>query len=194
MASHQKKGLKTRATFVFADESGFSERPPVRRTWAPKGKTPIIKSTGSWKARSVIGAIAGTPQRGKPRLFLRITKGTVRSPHVQRYLQHLRRHIRGKVMLVWDGLAAHRSKIVKVYTEQQKSWLTIHRFPAYAPELNPQEYVWSAMKGKDTANFCPDDIAGLDSRIRQSGQRLRRRSCILTGCFVKSGLFTEKEC
>ena len=144
--------------------------------------------------RSVIGSIACTPRGLKPRLFLRIATGTVRSPEVRQYLQHLRRHIRGKVILVWDGLPAHRANMVKDYVKRQESWLTVYRFPAYAPELNPQEYVWSSMKGKDTANFCPDNIEELDGRIRKSGQRLRRNPSILTGCLIKSELFKKKGC
>ena len=142
----------------------------------------------------MIGSIACTPQGLKPRLFLRIITGTVRAPEVRRYLQHLRRHIRGKVILLWDGLPAHRAAIVKDSVRRRASWLTVYRFPAYAPELNPQEYVWSAMKGKDTANFCPDALEELDGRIRMSGQRLRRSPSILTGCLIKSELFKRKEC
>lgn len=173
---------------VFEDEAGFSERPSVRRTWAPKGKTPIITSTGSWKTRTVAGAIACKPKGNDPRLFLRIIRGTMRAPEAIRLIKNLRRHIRGKVILIWDGLPAYRAKIVQEYLRSQRSWLTVYRFPGYAPELNPQEYVWASVRAKDTGNFCPDTMEALDQQIRKSGRRLRRHPDILKGCLLKFGL------
>lgn len=178
---------------MFEDEAGFSDRPSVRRTWAPRGKTPIIVSAGGWKTRTIAGAIACKANGYAPRLFLRIVRGTMRAPEAIRLIKNLRRHIRGKVILVWDGLPAHRAKLVKAYLHAQRSWLNVYRFPAYAPELNPQEYVWSVIRAKDTGNFCPENMEQLDQQIRKSGRRLRRHSDILTGCLLKSGLF-KKQC
>lgn len=177
---------------VFEDEAGFSDRPSVRRTWAPRGKTPIITSAGGWKTRTIAGATACTPTGNHPRLFLRMVRGTMRAPEAIRLIKNLRQHIRGTVILIWDGLPAHRAKMVQTYVKQQQSWLTVYRFPAYAPELNPQEYVWSAIRAKGTSNFCPSDMQELDERIRKSGRRLRRHPDILAGCLVRSGLFTKK--
>jgi hypothetical protein len=71
----------------------------------------------------------------KTRVHLNWVAGTVRSAEVVRFLQHLRRHIRGRVVLLWGGLHAHRSRETRVYLEANTRWLTVHRLPAYAPEL-----------------------------------------------------------
>lgn len=194
MAFPPKKGLKTRATMVFEDEAGFSERPTVRRTWALRGHTPIIRSSGSWKKRTATGALVCTPRGGHPRLMVRISAGAMRAPDALRFLAGLRRHCRGRVMVFWDGLPAHRAKIVRAFITTQRAWLEVHRFPAYAPECNPQEYIWSVLKGKDTANYCPKDIADLDRRIRSGKRRLQRHADILTGCLQRSGLFPRRKC
>lgn len=189
MAFHQKKGLRLGATFVFEDESGYSERPTVRRTWAPKGKTPVIRSTGSWKTRSAIGMIACSGLGRKPKLLLKIKKGSVVSEDIITALSHLRRHVKGGIFLLWDGLPSHRSKMAREWIEGNSSWLTAFRFPAYAPEFNPVEYLWSASKTKDFANYCPKNISELEKRIRKSRERIRKSPDLLRGFLKKSGLF-----
>lgn len=154
--------------------------------------TPIIRSTGSWQVRSVVGVILCAPDGRRTRLCLRIFKGTVRSPHVVRCLKELRRHLRGRLILLWDGLGAHRSKETTAFLATQQYWLEAKRFPAYAPELNPVEYFWSAMKRKDLANVCPDSLKDLDGRIRNAGKRMRRRPDLLRGFLNASGLFNKE--
>ena len=189
VALHPKKGCKNRVTFVFEDESGYSERPTVRRTWAPKGHTPIIRSTGSWKNRTAIGMLACDARGKKPRLLLRILRSSARSPDFVTTLKHLRRHVRGKVFLLWDGLGGHWSKEVRAHIRANRSWLTVFRFPAYAPELNPAEGIWSASKSKDSANFCPKDVAELEEQMKKSRARIQRHPDVMSGCLKESGLF-----
>jgi transposase len=116
-------------------------------------------------------------------------RGAVRNPDFIHFLKRLRRHLRRKLILLADRLPAHRSKNARQYFKSQKHWLTIEWFPAYAPELNPVEYLWSASKRKDFANFCPETSALLDKRIRQSIRRIRRKPNLLTGFLKASQLF-----
>lgn len=141
--------------------------------------------------RSVTGALLTTPRGKRPRLFFRFSPRTITAPEVIRFLRHLRRHVRGRVILLWDGLPPHRAKIVWNFIAANHSWLTVERFPAYAPELNPQEYVWAALKTKDTANVCPENLIDVDRRIRAGVRRLRRLSGVLRGCLQASKLFTN---
>jgi len=126
----------------FLDESGISEKPVVAGTWAPEGKTPTIFSKSSWKSLSLSGTIIVTPNGQRPKMFLRVFHGSIKDRHIIRYLKELKKHSRGKkLLLIWDGLPAHRSKKVKEYIKNQKSWLRVKRLPAYAPELNPVDYL-----------------------------------------------------
>ena len=95
VAGSKENAARRGATIVFVDESGFSERPAVRRTWAPRGQTPVLTHRfRSWNNLSVIGALAyraRSPQHA--RVFLMTHPGAVRSPQVVRFLRHLRRHV-----------------------------------------------------------------------------------------------------
>lgn len=192
MAPDKKGALKRNATLVFWDESGISEQPTVRRTWAARGRTPILRTTGNrWSARSILGMIACRPDGSKPRLVFRIAARTVNTEEIVRTLAHLRRHTRGAVLLLWDNLSSHRSGGALRELRRSRPWLAAERFPAYAPELNPVEAFWSALKRKDLGNACPDGLPDLDRRIRRGVRRLRRRTDVLAGCLRASGLFQD---
>lgn len=188
MASHSKKGAELNARIAFLDESGISERPSVRRTWAPKGKTPVIFSTGSWSTRSVIGVIVCSPTGGSPRLYLRIFFGAISQKHEIVFLKEFRRHEQGSLILLWDRLAVHRAKTVKEYIASCHN-LAAEHFPPYAPELNPVEYVWATGKNHDLANLYPDGLRDLDRHIRNMKKRLKRRVDLLQGFLKESSLF-----
>jgi transposase len=138
----------------------------------------------------VIAALAyptRSPERSRVLLFTH--PGPIRSREVVRFLRHLRRHLAGPVVLFWDGLNAHRSLETRAHLEAQRSWLTVHRLPAYAPELNPVEGVWAWFKGTATANLCPDGLAPLRQRLRTGRRRLSRHCDLLRGFLHKAGLF-----
>lgn len=190
VAGTAKKGALLKVTFCFYDESGFSEKPPIRRTWGKRGKTPIITSTGSWKSLSVTGIIAVKAHRKRPRAYFTVQKGAVRALDTIRTLRHLTHCVRGGIALLWDGLPAHRAKIVKEFLSAYKHrFKMVERFPAYAPELNPQEYLWSASKGKDMSNFCPSKDNDLGTQTKKSLRRIQRTESVLQGALRKSGLF-----
>ena len=192
MVADKKKARKFGLKLGFLDETGLSERPTVRRTWAPKGKTPVIRSTGSWKSRSVIGVILCTASGRAPKLFVRIFKDTITADKVIRFFKELRRHVKGKIILVWDRLPAHRAKKVQAFLDTQKHWLTVEWLPGYAPELNPVEYLWSAAKAKDWANLYVDTIGDVEVNIRKGARRFRRNPNLITSCLKASTLFDKE--
>ncbi|UPK65286.1 transposase [Rhodococcus pyridinivorans] len=74
-------------------------------------------------------------------------------------LTELRGHFAGeKLIVLWDGLMAHRSRAMTAWLATQRDWLHVERLPAYAPELNPIEQVWGNMKSTELANLCPDTL------------------------------------
>lgn len=189
LAGSPKKGLLTKTTFAFHDETGFSDRPTVRYTWAKRGHTPHIKSTGGWKHRSVLGTLLCRPDSNHPRFLFTVQKKGVRAKTFLKYLEKLKQHQRGRhLTLFLDGLPAHKAEIVQTWIENNRGWLTVHRFPSYAPEYNPAEYVWSATKSKDHGNRCPKDMAALERRIRKGLKRVSQTS-ILKGCLKASRLY-----
>jgi len=175
-------------TLIFMDESGFSEGSVIRRTWAPRGQTPVVRPKGrSWRWMSAIGATVYGPRRSN--LLLLFQPGPVRGPGVLRFLKHLRRHTKGRVLLLWNGLQAHRAAIVKEWLAANRDWLAVEQLPAYAPELNPVEGLWAWLKSNCLANVCTDDLTPLVRRVRNGSHRLRRRPDVIEAFLGQAGLF-----
>ena len=194
LAGGKKKARCRGATIVFLDESGFSQRPPVRRTWAPRGQTPVlIHRQRSWQQLSAIGALSyrATPHRRllRTNLYLKTLPGSVHSADLIQFLRHLRRHVHRPVVLLWDGLQAHRSAEMRTFLITHRSWLTAERLPAYAPELNPVEGLWSWMKQTRVANFCPMGLDPIRRRVRMGRNQLARRQDLIESFLHKARLF-----
>lgn len=188
MAGSKKNAARRGATIVFVDESGFSERPSIQRSWAPRGQTPFLSHRfGHWQNLSAIGAVAYSPAGRRARFFLMLVRGAVRSEHIIRFLKLLHQHVPGLIILIWAGINPHRSLATRHFIEEQ-GWLTVVRLPAYAPELNPVEGVWSWFKRVVVGNFCPDGLDRLTRVLRRARRRLTRRRPLLLGFLHKSGL------
>ena len=111
------------------------------------------------------------------------------------FLVQLRRQFRGKkVILVWDGLPSHRSRIMTKHLEKQTRWLTVVRLPSYAPELNPVESLWGNIQGKELANRSVDDLGGMVDGVRQGFSRIDSQGELLQS-FLKTcwSLFRPKD-
>lgn len=85
-----------------------------------------------------LSAMAGITWR---RFYFRLFPGAVKGPQVIEFLQALRRQLRQPLLVIWDGLPAHRSRAVRDYVEAQDGAIQLERLPAYALELNPVEYI-----------------------------------------------------
>jgi transposase len=89
-------------------------------------------------------------------------------------LGQLRAFLAGqKATLVWDGPPAHRSKLMRAWLRQQRSWLVVEPLPAYAPELNPVEPLWSSLKGTELANLACDTLEEVVAAAERGVQRIR---------------------
>jgi transposase len=188
LAGGKKNAARRGATIVFIDESGFSERPSIQRSWAPRGQTPVLRHRfGHWQNLSAIGGVAYSPAGRRTRFFLMLVREAVRSQHIIRFLKLLHQHLPGPIIVIWDGINPHRSVATRRFAEEQ-AWLTVVRLPAYAPELNPVEGVWSWFKRTVVGNFCPDGHDLLGRILRLARRRLTRRRPLLLGFLHKSGL------
>lgn len=118
-----------------------------------------------------------------------IHAGTVNSERVTAFLRSLRRHIPGRILLLWDGLPAHRSAHTARFLAANRHWLSVERLPAYAPELNPVEYLWAHLSATDLANFTADDLDILARQIRKGTRRVRRHPDLPRAFLTHSGLF-----
>jgi hypothetical protein len=124
---------------VFWDESGASLLPVTRRTWAPRGVTPVIDHHFKWKRCSMAAALC-YGSGGGAQLAFHHQLDAYNTPTLIGALGELCRALGGqKATLLWDGLPAHRSLAMAAWLRRQRSWLVVEPLPGYAPELNPVE-------------------------------------------------------
>ncbi len=131
----------------------------------------------NWQALSAIAGVTWW------NFYFRLFPGAICSPQVVEFLKHLQRHLPGDLLVIWDGVTMHRSKLVKEFVAQQAGRLVLEFLPAYAPELNPVEYLWGYWKQHELPNFCPKTYAHLSDAARRALRRMRRRRPTLVTAF-----------
>jgi hypothetical protein len=170
VAQDQKGARVNSAWLVFFDESGISLLPVTRRTWSPRGVTPVLRHRCNWKRASMAGALgyhASDAGRG-PRLCFHVQKDSYDTVSLVGVLTQLKAFYQGqRVVLLWDGLGAHWSRAMLGWLDGQRDWLTVERLPAYAPELNPVEGLWANLKAVELANFAGDTVVEVADAAEQ---------------------------
>lgn len=167
---------------MFVDESGLSQRPHVVRTWAPRGQTPVLKHSGSWKNLSAAAGVTFTD------LYFRLYSGAMRAEQIIHFLGQLQRQINSKLLLVWDNLPAHRSRAVREWLARQKGRIWAEHLPAYAPELNPVEYVWSYWKSHLLRNFRPRSEEELHEAARWGLRKVQAKQTLVAAFWQQAEL------
>ena len=137
-----KKRAKARgARIFFGDEASIRSDYHSGTTWAPKGETPVIRTTG---ARFKINMLSVISARGELR-FMLTEKGLTADLFIE-FLKRLMKGADGPVFLILDGHAVHRSRKVRAFVESTEGMLELYFLPGYSPELNPDETVWAHVK------------------------------------------------
>lgn len=153
------------------------------RTWAPRGKTPVlhVKLT-----HDHLSAISGITLDG--RLFMQVQEDPYDAEGVVRFLRVLLRKIRGKVLVIWDGSPIHKGQPVKDYLARGAAKrLHLERLPGYAPDVNPDEGIWNYLKRVELKNCCCAELAELRSELRRAKERLRHKRHIIRSCSAHCG-------
>jgi transposase len=145
----------------------------------------VIRETFGWKSLSLIGAISLW------RILFRIHPGAIKGPQVVDFLKVLRRHMPQPFMVIWDGAPIHRSKVVSDYVASTNGHIVIERLPAYAPELNPAEYIWAHLKQHEIGNLLVKEAWQLRHYASVALKRMRRRPRIIRACFSQASLWPE---
>ena len=187
MAPYQKGARRGGRSIVFIDESGPMLQPVVRRTWSPRGETPIIKSWDRRDRLSAVSALTIPPLRRRLGLHFDVLDHNVRWPDAYRFLSSLLSKLRRPITVVLDRLNAHRSAIPRL-KERFGSRVEVEWLPPYAPELNPVEGVWCHTKHDDLANYIPEDVDDLNRNVERSLRRTRTERDLLRSFFEGAGL------
>jgi DDE superfamily endonuclease len=189
VAQDQKGARAESAWIVFFDESAISLIPPVRRTWSPRGQTPILRHRFGWKKASMAAALGYHADGSKARLCFHLQQPSYNTDSLIGVLEQLAGFYAGqRVVLVWDGLSAHWSTRMRAWLDSQRDWLRVERLPAYAPELNPVEYLWANLKGAELANLPTITLGEVADAAQQGIQRVCDSDDLVAGFLAHTGL------
>jgi transposase len=148
------------------DETGLFLNPVVRRTWSLIGQTPVLDTDGGHRHKvSVIGGVSVSPKAQRLGFyFASEPDGFFTAEKIVPFLRDLLKHLRGKVIVVWDRGNNHKGPIIREFLKRSRR-LHLEMLPPWAPEYNPMEDVWSWLKYGELANFTPVDIPELDDAV-----------------------------
>jgi transposase len=157
-------------------------QPVVRRTWAPRGQTPVLDCWDRHDRLSVISALTVSPQRRRLGLYFDIFDHNIVAEDFEQFVANLLRRIGRPITLVMDRWQVHKSGARKLQ-ERFGHRVGVEWLPAYAPELNPVEHVWSHTKHSDLANYIPEDVLRLGKSVAKSLRDKQANQSLLRSFF-----------
>lgn len=162
-------------------------QPLLRRTWALRGQTPVIKAWDRHDRLTAVAALALTPKRRRCDLYFELLGHNAKAEDFFWFLVNLRTEIGRPLTIVWDRLSAHL-KAARTFMELGCRWIRFVYLPPYCPELNPVEHVWSTTKWGRLANWPAPDIDTLENRVEEDFRRQSEEQAVLRGHFHQAGL------
>jgi hypothetical protein len=164
--------------------------PLVRRSWQPRGQTPVLRQRGRRLDKvAAVAALCVSPRRDRVRLYSRLhPKAEIGARQVAGLLRQLNQELKQPCVLVWDCLNAHRAKRTRQFAEDSNS---LHPFflPANAPELNPVKYAWGYLKMNPLANQPTFEIEKLAAPAHRHTRSLQSNGLLLRSFPRHSPLF-----
>jgi DDE superfamily endonuclease len=199
VATGKKLAAERGAWICFEDEAGHTLRPPKARTWAPRGHTPVIPVSGKGSGRiSIAGLFCVRPGQRAHLLYRakvhRARKGERRSFAETDYaalLDAAHQYLKAEIVLIWDNLNTHISTAMRRLITS-RHWLHVIQLPAYAPDLNPTESVWSHVK-RSLGNLAVTGVDHLAAVVRNRLKRIQYRPDLLTSFLTHTGLTIDLE-
>jgi transposase len=173
------------------DETGFMLQPVVRRTWAPRGDTPIHRRSERHDRLTTIGALTVSPKQRRLGLYFRLDEQNATTDSVTRFVATLRRQLRRALWIIWDRLNVHRSAVRKL-SDHYGTDIVFDFLPGYAPQLNPVERVWSHTKYGQLANYLPQDLRELGERVTECLSAKKNNHDLLHAFFRHAGLLLPR--
>jgi transposase len=184
----RRRAKRLGARIFFLDEAGFQSDPPLGRTYGLKGKTPVVKTSGQRQSLNVISAVNA---RGE---FWAVTyTGKLNAEAFVVFLENFMQSWTGKVFLVVDGHPAHKASLVKAYVQKRQGRLELHFLPPYAPDLNPDEFVWSHMKQNGVSKKPLKQKESLQKRIDQDLNALKKNRQLVRSFFCAASVVYAKD-
>ena len=173
-----EQARQNKAEIYFWDESGFRADTVHGKTWGVKGQTPVIERPGQRQSISAASAV-----NAKGGFWFATYQGALTAELFVKLLKQMMRGRTNAVHLVVDGLSAHKTAMVRDYIASTEGRLTIHILPGYAPDLNPDELVWSYVKRTGVARNPLRAGEKLEIRIDQQLRDVKKNKALLRSFF-----------
>lgn len=168
------------AEILFGDEAGVRSDAHAGTTWAPRGQTPVVRTTGERFGLNMISAVSG---RGHLRFM--VVQGRVTAARFVEFLRRLVYRAKSPIFLIVDGHSIHRSRSVSRFLQSLQGRLRLFYLPPYSPELNPDELVWNDLKNQGVGRMVIEGAAHLHYAV-VSHLRLLQRCPALVRAFFRS--------
>src|SRR4029453_18869495 len=177
------------AQLFFWDESGFRADAVHGKTWGRRGKTPVVQRPGQRQSMSAASAV-----QARGAFWFCTYQGALNAELFIELLKKMMRHRKRPVHLVLDGLPAHKKALVKDYVQSTDGRLTLHFLPGYAPDLNPDELVWSHVKRTGTARRPLQQGEKLHERIAEELLAVQRNRPLVRSFFRAPSVSYISDC
>lgn len=142
----------------------------------------MLQYSFNWKQLSLIAGVTWW------RFYFRFFHGAITGVQVVEFLKALKSTIGRKLLVIWDGLPAHRSRLVRDYIESIDGDIVLERLPSYAPELNPVEYLFGHAKQHELANLCLDTIEEVKRYATRRLKAMQRRPRLIQAFWQQAEL------
>ena len=184
----KKRAKRVGAKIFFLDEAGFQSDPPLGRTYGLKGKTPVVVTSGQRQSLNVISAVNA---RGE--FWAATYTGKLNAEAFVAFLKDFMKGQRGKIFLVVDGHPAHKANRVSDYVGSLEGRLELHPLPTYAPDLNPDEFVWSHMKKNGVSKKPLKKNESLSNRIEEDLANIKANPHLVRSFFCAESVVYAKD-
>ena len=174
----KKRAKRRGAEIFFLDEAGVRSDAPLGRTWGEKGHTPEVPTSGH---RQSINAISAVNALGA--FWYQVYSGKLNKETFTLFLKDFLRRRRSPVFLVVDKHPAHVAKVVAEFVQSVKGKLEIHFLPGYAPDLNPDEFVWNHLRQKGVTKKPLWKNESLRSRVESDLAAIKANPALVRSFF-----------
>jgi transposase len=184
----KKRAKRLGAKIFFLDEAGFQSDPPLGRTYGLKGQTPVVVTSGQRQSLNVISAVNA---RGE--FWAATYTGKLNAEAFVAFLKNFLKGRAGRLFLVVDGHPAHKANVVKGYVESLGGRLELVALPTYAPDLNPDEFVWSHMKKNGVSKKPLKKNESLRDRVEEDLAQIQGNRQLVRSFFCADSVVYAKD-
>lgn len=174
----EARAKRTGARIFWLDEAAIRSDDPLQRTWGRKGQTPVVATSGQ---RQAINAISALTNRGA--FWYHVYTGRLTADKFIECLRDFLASQRGKVIVIMDGHPVHKAKKVQAWLAERADRIEVELLPGYAPDLNPDEFVWHQMRHKGTSKKPLNKGESLKQRAIDDLEAIKRDKRLLRRLF-----------